>query len=154
MGNELRDASLPHRVHPVPHWLDATTSALVDDMIETLANAFPDLLAVILFGSIARHDERPIDDEIPSDVDLLLVFDTDDEHITVNRGREVTVALGEGKCRHLDAPRDVMDMLASRTLREWDATFVANVARDGVLLFARGPLPEPLAPLGAPGLEE
>lgn len=35
------------------------------------------------------------------------------------------------------------DMLASRRLREWDS----NVARDGILLFARGPLPGLLAPV-------
>lgn len=39
------------------------------------------------------------------------------------------------------------DMLASRRLREWGSTFVANVARDGILLFARGPLPGLLAPV-------
>jgi hypothetical protein len=34
-------------------------------------------------------------------------------------------------------------MMASRTLGEWDQTFVANVARDGRVLFARGRLPTP-----------
>ncbi len=36
-------------------------------------------------------------------------------------------------------------MFASRTMRDWDTTFVANVARDGLLLWARGPLPAPLS---------
>jgi hypothetical protein len=36
-------------------------------------------------------------------------------------------------------------MFASRTMREWDATFIANVTRDGLLVWARGPLPEPLS---------
>jgi predicted nucleotidyltransferase len=120
-------------------------------MIATLVRAFPDLLAVILYGSIARHDERPLDDEIPSDVDLLAIFDTDDEHFVVNRARFIFPVLGEAKCRHLNAPRDVNVMLASRTLREWDPTFVANVVRDGILLFARGPLPGPLAPVAKRG---
>ena len=152
MGNQLSDARISgRRIHPLPAWLDAATAALVDDIVQTAVDTFPDLLAVILFGSIARHDERPLDDEIPSDVDLLLVFDTADEQITVNRGREVTVALGQAKCRHLDALRDVNDMLASRTLREWDPTFVANVARDGILLFARGQLPEALSPVAQCG---
>lgn len=144
MGNDLSDASSAQCVHAVAPWLDAQTAMLVDDIVDTLAQTFPDLLAVILYGSVARHDERPIGDQYPSDVDLLLVFDTDDEHISVNRGHEVTVTLGEAKCRHLDALRDVNDMLASRTLREWDPNFVTNVARDGILLFARGPLLEAL----------
>ena len=152
MGYQLSNAGISgHHIHPLPRWLDSATTALVDDIIETAANAFPDLLAVILFGSIARHDERPFDDEIPSDVDLLLVFDTDDEQVTVHRGRAVSVALGKAKCRHLDALRDVNDMLSSRTLSEWDSTFVANVARDGILLFARGRLPEPLSPVAERG---
>ncbi len=44
-------------------------------------------------------------------------------------------------------------MLTSRTLGEWDPAFVEQVARDGLLLFARKPLPEPLAgvrPIAAP----
>jgi hypothetical protein len=106
-------------------------------MIETATIAFPDLLAMTLYGSIARHDERPVDDEFPSDVDLLAIFDTDDEHFVVNRAHYIIPVLGEAKCRHLEAPREVNVMLASRTLREWDPTFVANVARDGILLFAR-----------------
>jgi predicted nucleotidyltransferase len=128
-------------------WLDTDTGALVDEIVEALARAFPDLLAVILYGSIARHDERPLDDEIPSDVDLLAIFDSDDERITDTRGMQVSGALDEPYMRHLDAPREISVLRASRTLREWDPTFVANVARDGILLFARGPLPEPLAPV-------
>lgn len=146
MGHKLDSTDYVNRAALWTPGLDTDTAALVDEIVEALALAFPDLLAVILYGSIARHDERPIDDEIPSDVDLLAVFDTDDEHITVNRGMLVSRALDEPYMRHLDAPREISVMLASRTLREWDATFVANVARDGVLLFARGPLPEPLAP--------
>ncbi len=148
MGNHPSNAdACQPRIYPILAWLDASTSALVDDLIATAAQAFPDLLAVILYGSIARHDERPLEDEIPSDVDLLLVFDSDDENFVVNRARYIIPVLGQAKCRHLDAPRDVNDLLASRTLAEWDSTFVANVARDGILLFARGALPEPLAPV-------
>lgn len=33
---------------------------------------------------------------------------------------------------------------ASRDLREWGASFVANVARDGLVLWARGALPDTL----------
>lgn len=145
MGHQLETAGKMDHAGLYPLWLDAETSALADDMVKTLAQTFPDLLAVVLFGSIARHDERPVDDEYPSDVDLLLIFDTTDEQVAVKLGRVIFPVLGEAQCRHLRAPREVKVMLASRTLREWDPTFVANVARDGILLFAHGPLPEPLA---------
>lgn len=32
-------------------------------------------------------------------------------------------------------------------LADWDEMFVENVARDGLLLWARGPLPDVLAPV-------
>jgi len=129
----------------IPPWLDAKTSVLLADLIGTLTQARPDTLAVILYGSIARHDERPLDDSQPSDVDLLVVFDTDDEQIAPHEGAELFRILGEAYDRHVDAPRDVKVMFASRTLDEWDPTFVAAVACDGILLWARGPLPASLA---------
>ena len=33
----------------------------------------------------------------------------------------------------------------SRSLQEWDPTFIANVSRDGILLYIRGSLPAPFA---------
>jgi hypothetical protein len=39
----------------------------------------------------------------------------------------------------------VQVQFASRTLQEWDPTFVANVAGDGIVLFTRGTLPSPFA---------
>jgi hypothetical protein len=35
-------------------------------------------------------------------------------------------------------------MFTSRTMQEWDPTFIENVKRDGIVLFARGQLPAPL----------
>jgi predicted nucleotidyltransferase len=113
-------------------------------MIATLAGQRPDLIAVILYGSLARHDERPADDPSPSDVDLLAVFDTDDEQFASTQGKELFRILGDAYNRHLDTLRDVKVMFASRTLGEWDSAFVANVARDGIALWARSPLPAAL----------
>jgi hypothetical protein len=31
-----------------------------------------------------------------------------------------------------------------RDLADWDTTFTASIARDGLLLWARGPVPAPL----------
>jgi len=42
---------------------------------------------------------------------------------------------------HLQAPREVNMLFSSCTLQEWDPTFVANVARDGIVLHQCGPLP-------------
>jgi hypothetical protein len=37
--------------------------------------------------------------------------------------------------------------IADRDLADWDPLFVANVARDGILLWARGPLRASLTPV-------
>jgi predicted nucleotidyltransferase len=144
MGHKLTKASRSHAGH-TPSWLDTATSALVEDVIDTLTDQRSDVLAIILYGSIARHDERPLDDPSPSDVDLLVVFDTEDEAIAIHQGEELFRILGMAYDRHVDSLRDVKVMFASRTLSEWDETFVANVAQDGLVLWASGSLPPPLA---------
>lgn len=148
MGNELTHAAGPH-IGALPPWLDSVTSALVEDMIHALSAERPDMLAVVLFGSIARHEERPTDDPSPSDVDVLLIFETEDERFALREEKALFRLLGSAFDRHLEAPRDVKVMFASRTLGEWDPTFIANVARDGRLLWACGPLPPPLAAVGS-----
>ncbi len=131
-------------IHNIPHWLDAKSRSLVADTVTFLRQHHPDLLAVILYGSIARHDERPIDDPHPSDIDLLAVFAIDPDSIRLplklSVSRSIVMAVGQ----HLDAPREVQVMIASQTLQEWDETFIANVARDGLVLYAKGQLPDPL----------
>jgi hypothetical protein len=131
----------------LPPWLDAQSSALVRDIVATLVRHYPDLLAIVLFGSVARHDERPLSDPQLSDVDLLAIFDTDEDPVHLPCGLNITHTIGLARNRHLDAPREVQVMFATRALREWDSTFVANVARDGLLLWARGHLPQPLSAL-------
>ncbi|HLZ58513.1 MAG TPA: hypothetical protein VKR06_16365 [Ktedonosporobacter sp.] len=61
----------------------------------------------------------------------------------------LTHTLGLALDRHLDAPREVNVMFTTRTMQEWDPTFVANVRRDGIVLYQRGPLPAPLHDLNA-----
>ncbi|SRR5579884_2382225 len=53
--------------------------------------------------------------------------------------------LGHAQVHHLTAPREISLLLASRDLPEWRDEFIENVAREGIVLYARGPLPEPLA---------
>jgi predicted nucleotidyltransferase len=125
--------------------LDTSTCTLVEDIIALLSERHPDLLTVILYGSVARNEERALDTFHTSDVDLLAVFDSDDSLLDVHQGDILSHTLGLAYDRHLDAPREVQVMFASRTLAEWDPTFIANVKRDGIILYARGTLPAPLA---------
>ena len=141
MGAKLTPTIPEETAIPIVPWLDAETSALVRAIIISTARRHPDLLAVILYGSMARHDERLLSDPYPSDVDLLFVFDTDDPNSVRKRRIDIFHSIGLAYDGHLDAPRDVQIMLASRTLKEWDPSYIAHVARDGRVLFARGPLP-------------
>ncbi len=134
-----------HKLRTIPPWLDNETSALVRDKIELLIERHPDILAIILYGSVARHEERSIDEPNPSDVDLLVVFDTDDQHAIRPQRRSLFYTMGLAEDRHLDAPREVNVMFSSRTSQEWDPTFIDNVRHDGIVLYQRGALPTPFA---------
>lgn len=148
MGNQLNAPNKrKSREGEIPPWLDAATRALVRDIVQTLAQYRTDVLAIVLYGSVARHEERPVYDPHPSDVDLLAIFDSDDELFAIHEGKALFDILGMAYDRHLDILRDVKVMFASRTLDEWDPTFVANVAHDGLLLWARNDLSAPLAHL-------
>ncbi len=150
MGDQLNNANEPD-VSVMPSWLDSATASLVEDIVQTLAARRADVLAIILYGSIARHDERSLDDAYPSDVDLLAIFDTDDERFSLREGKALFSILGEAYNRHLDILRDVKVMFASRNLGEWDSTFIASISRDGVLLWTRGELPDVLLPVAHRG---
>jgi predicted nucleotidyltransferase len=98
---------------------------------------------VILFGSVARHEERPPSDASPSDVDLLAIFDTTGRLVGPYR-EEIFATIIDAYALHLDAPREVNVLLSDRTMQTWDSLFL-NLARDGILLYTCGPLPAPLA---------
>ena len=133
------------KMAPVPAWPDEATSALVEETVNLLIKRHADiLLAVILFGSVARHEERPPDDAYPSDVDLLAIFDTTDRLVRPYR-EDIFATIIDACALHLDAPREVNVLLSNRTMQTWDSMFLDNLARDGILLFARGSLPAPLA---------
>jgi predicted nucleotidyltransferase len=130
-------------------WLDPATAAGVVDIVQSLAADHPEALAVILFGSVARHEERPLSDPKPSDVDLLLIIDPSAldptaELLTNEQDLALTRTVGEAEYRHR-APRVINTLFMNRDLARWDESFIENVARDGLLLWARGPLPAPLA---------
>ncbi len=147
MGTELSQTMAPSEADiPVAPWLDDRTAGLVRAIVATVARRHPDLLAAILYGSVARHDERPLDDAEPSDVDLLLVFDLERELDRLPRERTIAIfdSMGLARDRYLYTPREVQIMLAVRDLADWDPAFVANVAHEGLLLWSRGALPAPL----------
>lgn len=165
MGTELTDQtqseSLPDMVAmaasgmveevatAMPPWLDERSASLVRAIIAILAQRHPYLRAVILYGSVARHEERPLSDPETSDIDLLLLLDLEPElsYIPYDRGIDLFHSIGIAESRYPHTPREVQVMLAWRDLADWDPTFVESVARDGILLWARGPLPACLAPV-------
>jgi hypothetical protein len=157
MGTDLTDetdlTTSGRPAVPTVPWLDPATAAGVVDIVQSLAAGHPEAYAVILFGSVARREERPLDDPEPSDVDLLLLLDVPVARPGV-RGwtHEQEVALvhtiGEADYRQR-APREIKYIFATRDLDGCDDLFVENVAHDGILLWARGPLPVPLAAIAA-----
>src|SRR5205823_1887980 len=119
------------KIAPIPEWLDDATSALVEETVTMLIKRHANiLLAVILFGSVARHEERPLDDSCPSDVDLLAIFDTTDRLVKPYR-EDIFATIIDACTLHLDAPREVNVLLSDRTMQTWDSMFLDNVARDG-----------------------
>jgi hypothetical protein len=58
MGNDLEGGFM--KMGPIPAWLDEATAALAEETVNLLIKRHADiLLTVILFGSVARHEERP-----------------------------------------------------------------------------------------------
>jgi hypothetical protein len=102
------------------------------------------LLAVILFGSITRHEERPTDGASPSDVDVFAIFDTTDRLVKPYQ-EDIFATIFDAYAHHPDASREVNVLLSDRTMQTWDSLLFENLARDGILLHARGSLPAPLA---------
>jgi predicted nucleotidyltransferase len=121
--------------------LDNKPTALVEDKVRLLVERLPDILAIIRYGSLARHEERSLEEPDPSDVDLLAVFDTDDPHVIGHQRRALFQTMELAEIRHLDALREVNVMFSTRSSREWDPDFIEQVKRDGILLYQRGELP-------------
>lgn len=137
-------------VHIVP-WLDDRTASLVRAIVASVAHRHPEFVAAILYGSVARHEERPLTDSAPSDVDLLLLFDVDHEQDRLTRNQTLAIceSIGQALDRYLYPPREVQTILVLMSLAGWDPTFIENVAHDGILLWSRGPLPAPFSAISA-----
>ena len=127
-----------------------TQPASCGQIVVEVAQRHPALCAAVLYGSIARHDERPLTDALPSDVDLLLVFvRSPAQPVDFTYGQRVAIfdAVGHALDVYPHAPREVQVMLATEDLADWDETFVQNLLREGIVLWARGKLRGPLARL-------
>jgi predicted nucleotidyltransferase len=124
--------------------VDDATAVLVEEKMSLLIKRCADiLLAVILFGSIARHEEHP-HDVCPSDVDLLATFETTDRLIRPYR-EDIFASIIYAYALHLDVSYENNVLPSNRTMQTWDSMFLDKLARDGIMLYVRGSLPTPLA---------
>ncbi len=64
MGQDLERDQHLDLLDSLP-WLDASTAELVKETTHALGDHH-EVQAVILFGSVARHEERPLDDDEPA----------------------------------------------------------------------------------------
>ena len=166
MGTELRaNNNEDMAVHPASHaidtsnllrrlpWLDSGTAELLAAIAADLATMHPEVVALILFGSLARHEERPLSHRRPSDVDLLVLVNASAHGDPLPL--DVMIALhhtiGEREHMHPVPAHGIQAILTTPELSGWDELFVANVARDGMLLWARAELPKALASVGKRG---
>lgn len=139
-------------------WVDEGTAALLSALVIDLARGHPDVAAIILFGSLARHQERPLHSLRPSDVDLLVLAEPMAHGVSIQQTRlsleqmlAIHHTIGEREYRSQVPALDVQTTLAEWDMAGWDALFVTNVARYGVLLWARSSLPPALAPVASRG---
>ena len=169
MGNQLDQAIPEHSrrirhgervvaVGAVPRRIDPETAALLKATMMAL-RCEPEIYALILFGSVARNEERPVTDSEPSDVDVLVLIDSTSGtgRLPLSRDVELRILIGAVSDQYRHAQREVQFTFARHDLAGWDPLFIENVARDGILLWARGPLPEPFAPIAeraAAGIQE
>lgn len=147
MESELTNTLANHgdiSIAPIP-WLDPVTEAAVADIVHSLVSGHPEVQVIILFGSVARHEERPLSDTKPSDVDLLLVFDPSAINpgaARLTHGQELALraTIGDADYRHR-SPRAISVLFMNCEPVGWDSLFIENVARDGIVLWARGTVP-------------
>lgn len=147
MGPELMD----ERLVPEVPWLDAATNGYLRRLVALAVSANPDIEAVILFGSAARRELRPMTDQEPSDVDVLFLMNAPADVTHPRRiTREQHLAISRAEVAAYPATfdntmRQVQTIIADPSFEGWDRSFVESIARDGLLLWARGALPAVLA---------
>lgn len=147
--SHLHEPSMHTHEEAIPHipWLESQSAGYVRRIISQLAVRRADLIAAILFGSAARQSLRPLTDPIPSDIDILLIFAAapGQERVSSEQQSATSWAMVDAMTAYPDAPREAQLIAVLPDFIGWDSSFVGNIARDGILLWARGTLPPPLA---------
>lgn len=146
-GAELMD----ERLVPEVPWLDVATNSYLRRRITRAVSVNSDLEAVILFGSAARQELRPMTDREPSDVDVLFLMHAPSGTIHPKRiTREQHLAISRAEVEAYpdtfdDTLRPIQTIVADPSFEGSDGSFVESIARDGILLWARSALPAALA---------
>jgi len=151
-------------------WLDHATANALRRLVALLAVGVPGVRAILLFGSVARHEARPLTDPAPSDVDLLVVFDPPlpssptqrrtpngaehpehPESLTTPQQTMLSQAVVQALLAFPAAARDLHVTGAIPPFTRWDPSFLEHIAQDGLLLWAATAPPDLPAPLDALG---
>ena len=96
------------------------------------ANKIPNLISIIIFGSMVRNELSP-----KSDIDLLLVFETDHNP---ELGEEAKIA--HKVAMEISIKYDLIHpfsliFLNQQTIEDTEPDFLWNVAREGILLWGK-----------------
>ena len=136
---------------PVVPWLDPKTMYSIQTLVVKLVTTHSVICAVLLFGSIARHDEKPLDDTDPSDVDLLILYEAPvPHHLSTGQSSsrlqelEIESSISGTASAHLyvhPSPRECDLHIVPVTLHNESPLFIAGVVEDAVPLWCHDPWP-------------
>ena len=131
---------------PVVPWLDLETTMTIQALVVRLIATHPDITAIVLFGSVARHTERPLADPSPSDVDVLVLYE-----VPAISDTDEPQSGAQANDRALEEPinKTAQDFLAGHpsphecevhglpnTLHRASVLFRASIAEDGIPLWS------------------
>ena len=102
--------------------LDQETAAYIRYVTLQIAQTVPHALAALLFGSVARHNARPLTDPCPSDVDVLVVCspEGDQEEVSSEQHAALSRAVVSGYEAYPNTLRDVEILGALTHFMGWD----------------------------------
>lgn len=131
----------------LPPWLDDDLYIGELEIVHAMILHLPDILAVILYGAAVHRQDFVSGGSGPVTLELLVIMDTDDEQVALNAQISLTQIL---TTTHGFQPNDLSELymrltFVSRGLRERENQLIATVARDGLLIWARAPVPPVLA---------
>ena len=136
---------------PVVPWLDPETAGAVQALVVQLTALHPDIAAVVLFGSVARHTGRPLDDPDPSDVDVLVLYsvhavsataDTRSDRVADDRAIKAAISqTARDTLAEHPSPLQCDVHVLPNTLDQASVLFRASVAEDGITLWSSDLVP-------------